>query len=242
MSELEELQQNIEHFLLSDPALQYVSITSIRPRSAGSAAQIQTKISEALKGMLKRNGKAGLAAIVTMPEVGEAESQLPGVSGMLQVKIQVIENVMINMGTSGTEMSCEDAALLIAGLLQHRSFDGIRALMARGQLLVPVPDELVKGNVTYDVLLSVPFGQAAPTLVATPTISEAAGTVTMSCATSGAAIYYTLDGSFPGSGNPTAVLYSAPVVFTPGTYAVRVAGHKTGLSASRELRGSIVVS
>lgn len=48
--------------------------------------------------------------------------------------------------------------------------------------------------------------------VATPLVVNNAGTITITCATAGAAIFYTLDGKHPGPRNAT--LYTGP--FTPG--------------------------
>ena len=54
--------------------------------------------------------------------------------------------------------------------------------------------------------------------VATPTFSETDLTVTLACATEGASIYYTLDGSWPGASDSTgaATLYTVPVSVTIG--------------------------
>jgi hypothetical protein len=56
---------------------------------------------------------------------------------------------------------------------------------------------------------------AVGTYAATPVISETSGVVTLTCATAGAAVFYTLDGKNPMPRGSTAVLYTAP--FTPGS-------------------------
>jgi hypothetical protein len=234
MSEIELLQVNVEQFLRSDAALQYVTVTGIRPRTALSAAQIQTMINEALKGVTKRNGKAGISIIVMMPEVREAEGNLPGVQGMLSLQIRVVENILINMGAEGTGQSCEEVALYVAGVLQHRGFDGVSSLRLDANPVVPMVEGLPRGFVEYAVVMKSGFGQAAVALVATPVVEAEAGSLTITCATGGAAIYYTLDGSYPGPGNAAAVLYAGAVTLEVGSYNLRTAGHKAGLAASLE--------
>jgi hypothetical protein len=241
MSEIETLQVNIEQFLASDAGLQYVTVTSIRPRSAQSAAQIQTRINEALKGMTKRNGKSGLSVIVMMPEVREAEANLPGVNGLLTVQVRVVENIMINMGPGGTGESCEEVALHIASLLQHRSFDGVSALRLDANAVVPMQEELTAGRVEYAVVVRTMLRRQPLGMVATPAVEAEGNVLTLTCVTEGAEIWFTLDGSYPGPGNATATLYAGAVTLEPGDYVLRAAGHKAGLAASGDRRAEIEV-
>ena len=55
-----------------------------------------------------------------------------------------------------------------------------------------------------------------PPKLASPGCTQQNGLLTMSCATAGAAIFYTLDGSLPLPRNPMAFLYTAPVTSVPG--------------------------
>lgn len=70
--------------------------------------------------------------------------------------------------------------------------------------------------------------------VATPTFSPAAGavnigtTVTLSCATSGAEIHYTVDGSAPSASSP---VYSTPIEVTAAV-TIKAIGIKTGMANS----------
>jgi hypothetical protein len=74
-----------------------------------------------------------------------------------------------------------------------------------------------------------------PTVTAMPTFSPAAGTyttaqqVTLSDATSGAVIYYTLDGSIPTT---SSTVYSAPVSVDSGSVTINAIAQAPGFSAS----------
>lgn len=84
-------------------------------------------------------------------------------------------------------------------------------------------------NSAADVTISAPQD-----MVATPTFSPAAGaytsaqTVTISCATSGATIRYTTDGSTPTS---SSTVYSQPIAVN-STMTIKAIGMKTGLADS----------
>ncbi|MDE5930207.1 MAG: chitobiase/beta-hexosaminidase C-terminal domain-containing protein, partial [Muribaculaceae bacterium] len=79
--------------------------------------------------------------------------------------------------------------------------------------------------------------------VATPTFNPASGTVeegtevTISCATEGASIYYTLDNSTPSA---ESTLYTAPIVITDAT-SIRAIAIKEGMANSAVANASYVV-
>jgi hypothetical protein len=78
-----------------------------------------------------------------------------------------------------------------------------------------------------------------------PVAIAAAGTgpvtITLTCATSGAAIYRTLDGSYPWSGNAQATLYAAPFAVASAAL-LRAVAHKTGMVASDAAAADITIS
>jgi hypothetical protein len=68
--------------------------------------------------------------------------------------------------------------------------------------------------------------------VTTPGIVEnPARTINLTDLTGGATIYYTTDGSYPGKGSATALVYAAPFAVAPGT-VVQWAGYKAGMRGS----------
>lgn len=87
---------------------------------------------------------------------------------------------------------------------------------------------------------------AAPyaTTVATPTADPVAGAVAdntpvaLACATSGSAIYYTVDGSTP---TKASTLYSDPIVITDPV-TIKAIGTKTGMNHSAVLSAAYTIS
>jgi len=87
---------------------------------------------------------------------------------------------------------------------------------------------------------------AAPyaTTVATPTADPVAGavadnsSVALACGTSGAAIYYTVDGTTP---TKASTLYSAPIVITDPV-TIKAIGTKTGMNNSAVLSAAYTIS
>ena len=102
--------------------------------------------------------------------------------------------------------------------------------------LESLPAEIAKllrdqGFHAWVVKFGTPMELPIPSQVAAPTMTEHAGTVTLACTTTGAAIYYTTDGSYPGSGSTTATLYSVPFILTTAC-TLRSAAQKDGWQAS----------
>lgn len=104
-------------------------------------------------------------------------------------------------------------------------------------------------NSSYEII---PSGKAYvdgywtsdPTTVTTPQFSPAAGTyaagqtLTITSGTSGATIYYTLDGSTPSTGS---TVYSAPISLPTATTVVKAFGVKSMLTDSSVQSGTYVV-
>ncbi len=93
----------------------------------------------------------------------------------------------------------------------------------------------VKDGMTASAVVSAAFvKEAAPDTVAAPTITPDGGTfkdsqiVTITCATEGAAIYYTTDGSVPTA---SSTLYSGPITLTADA-TVKAIAVKDGMAAS----------
>jgi RHS repeat-associated protein len=83
--------------------------------------------------------------------------------------------------------------------------------------------------------------------VQTPVIEPTGGTfaeyvaVNLSCPTPFSYIYYTLDGSDPGPGNPAARVFSTTIVLSPGTTTVKTRAYREGWQRSELASATFVV-
>jgi hypothetical protein len=213
MSPLEQLQLDVEQCLLSLALINTVAITAVRPRTAGAAAQIQTKINNTLAGLTVRNGKRGTAIIIGMPILGGVNPNMYGVTGDLALELSVIENILINEGADGTGFTAEALAYQLAQMIPQCNFAPFGQLLADKQLITPRPEAVMEKRIEYRVRLTVrsqsgPFPKCAP-----PRLGISASTVAI---TGTGDIWYTTDTSYPGPGNAAAVLYVAPFFIYSG--------------------------
>lgn len=175
---------------------------------------ISKEIARALGGVTNQGGKLGVYAIVLTARA-DIKDPVPGpYLDAIQVTVHVEESVLLNQSASGTQKACSDVAERVAGLLHRWTPDGwSRPVLLNGGSIQAV--EPAFADRAYAVTFRVSGGiTVALTTVATPTATPSSGavpqTVTLACATGGAAIFYTLDGRFP---SPTAgTLYTEPVV------------------------------
>lgn len=242
MSPLERLQLDVTHYLLSHGQLQYVTITHVRPRTAGEAAGIETKLARMLAGLEPRNGKMGVAVLVGMPVVEGVNAEVRALRGDMVLPIEIMENILINGGAEGTGASCETHALTVAALLQQQVFHPFNPLISEPRLMVPAPEALLDKTIKYRITMRVPLVCDRVDKVVEPTVQQSGGSITLACATSGAALYYTLDGSFPGPGNKAALLYSTLLSLAPGVHELRAAAYLAGLAGSHSIAAEITVS
>ena len=246
---IQELHDDLFGALSADPGLFHVPVYQSRTPLqrdedgnpvVGQTAMIEEQIKSALAGLEKKNGKAGIAVVVLLPEV-EGESVKSAAPAMrLIAKVRIIENRMTNEGADGAGITASRLAMHVLQVLNRRSFAGRNALypdLKRMIAEIPLPDDerchevtLIQ-NVTPDTLAK----------VATPTVAQVAGQITLACTTAGAAIWYTLDSSFPGSGNPAATLYAEPITLEAGEHSMRVAAQHEGMQASNDLIAEITI-
>lgn len=243
--DLQQLQLDVTSRLTADSRFQYVQVINSRPRSAEDAVMIQGKIDNALAGLslyLARtagqtdeqweaacaaSGKSGLCLTVLMPEL---ELPSPGMAGPALVEVvltvRVTENPMINMGDGGTLITAEDAAVKVLQALHHWSPNGAQCFIGDKKPVRPLEGGM---NVLYDVVVRMPLGLGIPASAQPPKITEAATGFTATCATSGAAIWYTLDGTLPTPANGLLYPESADEQITA---LVRAVAYASGLASS----------
>jgi len=210
---LQSFQLDLAARLEVAPAFANVPILIFRPRAAMTATQIQDRINASLGALSEQNGKAGLCCIILMPLLSTKEQELPGPYLHLKCTVRVQENVLINMGANGTQIACEDAAIAVAQALHLWTPGGVSGIV-RCAMETITPNLQFEGKVTYDVAVESELELEGLPKTATPMVSSSEGTATIACEDETAAIYYTLDGSAPWSGNgsypTTGILYTGP--------------------------------
>lgn len=232
-SELEALQSDVAARLEGDAIFYDVHVSEQRPRANLSLVQIKEAADNALKGLIRKQGKAGVVAQVLLPL---ADVDKPNVSGpplKLSLTIRVVESPTVNMGTGGTGKSAEAVALRALQLCHLWAPVQGRPLASEKEALTPVPND--DGFVVYEVRLF----QACPlqhlSRVAPPQASVTDGNVTLS-GSEGATIRYTTDGSYPVPTSPT---YSAPIGPLEAGTIVRAVAWADGLVASDPIKISV---
>ena len=168
--------------------------------------------------------KAGACLIVMKPAGTKSESDSPLFDLTVRLNVQVMTRPLINDATAGGG-SGKQAETLKAWVMTelHDYFSGALKL---GLHMADKPwspvDDTAEGVVSYMVHFETHTAFGGRSSVATPDVSLSGTTLTLTCATAGATIYYTTDGTYPGSANPTSIEYTTP--FTVADGAVLRAG------------------
>lgn len=216
-------------------AAEYFSDIPVVMERQGDIAQ---RVARALGPVTARGGKTGVCVIVDQL-IADAESV--NVSAPLlncKITCQVIENVTINNGDSGTKKAALTVAVAVLNVLHHYSAAGLGAILVPDQrAIVPAKDPL---GLAYDVQFTMRVSDPQILVkVATPTVTPSTGaapqTVTLACATSGATILYTVNGNPPYTGQVGASVYTAPIAVSAAA-TLRVAASKTGYITSNTAR------
>ncbi len=191
---------------------------------------IANEVARALKAV-------GLMVVVQTP--GAARSATDARSTRLEgiaLTIQVGENAVTNR----TGKRASDVAEAVLAVLTHQQLEGtFEPLVPRNPPLqfVPVPGNLAGLTCLYHVNFETSAGLAMST--PTPTVAAPTGNtsnlaaITLACATAGATIHYTLDGTAPSPNNGT--LYTAAFVGTAGQI-LRARAGRWGYKASSFLK------
>lgn len=192
---------------------------------------ITSQLEAGLVTMTERNGKSGAGIVVGMPFIEDDNPESDALQAVVVLPMHVFENPTVNLdATNGTLKSAEQIAARIEEAFRHWAVEGVTRFYPPKRPIRPNPDS-DSGLVSYDVELRGQVSFPKRTRCQIPLISEVSLTVTLTNQTPGAAIYYTTDGSFPGSGNAAAQVYSTPFA-VPGGTVVRWAAYKAGMLGS----------
>ena len=223
MSPRERLQLDIAARLEADAYFEDITVTVMRPRAQEGFADLQTKVDQALACVRHKAGKGGIACMVLMPLVDAEGTDARGPLCQVSVVVRVQELPVKNFVPNGMQKSAEDVADNIVRCLHLFGVGSGNVLRAAPEVLTPTDQFDPKVTIDCRFLQQTAFAGGAK--VAPVTISAAGYEVTLTTATSGAALYYSTDGSYPTT------LYSAPFTVAAGT-TVRAVATKTGSTAS----------
>lgn len=223
LDQLEQDQRDFFGRLLSDPFLSDVKIL------LEEKGDIEADVLQALSVFNDRGGKIGACVVVLMPTLTGDSPDAPGPRSTVRMTVQVIDQPVVNLGAGGVGMSGSQIAERVRQVLHMFSTGRGNTYTFAAQDPIPVE----AGKNSYGVAFTRLCADAPPPKVAAVSIALSSpsvpSTVTLSTVTAGAAIRYTLDGSYPGSGNPVAMLYEAPVAISAAVYlraAAELAGHQ----------------
>jgi hypothetical protein len=146
---LETLQADVLAILRATPSLAGVNII------AEDDGDMEAKIMRGL-GTLKGGSthKAGSVAVVMLPAITEAEANLPGPPLTVSVKVQVIEQSIINRAAAGSGVRSSEGALRVLNALHHHGL-AYAALFAGANPVEPV--DVKKGYLSHMVSLTLQF-------------------------------------------------------------------------------------
>lgn len=191
----------------------------------------ESDINQKLSTLNKKSGKAGVVAVVLMVELEPQPSNDIVARWRSLPTVQVIEAPLLNRGANGIGKTGAQVATRIRQEVHLFSNGYGGTLEFAGQ--TPLPAD--PGKTSYGVQFSRVGMDARYDSVATPTAAVTAetapATVTLSCATAGATILYTLDGSYPGPANEAALVYADPLELAVAA-EIRVAAYAAGKRAS----------
>ena len=206
---LRRFQDHLLAKLLSEPLLDAVAIVSFRQQVT---TEIAKRVAPHLAG---RNGKVGSGILINLPSASPADDDLPGAQMTADLALDLLNKDDLALGLSnGSQLTAEEIVAIV-WLLLHQ---WLNQATGAGNWFVsgfdPVEDQ--KGAYGYRLILTVRFANDQPAKCENVITALNAGLATLTCGTPGAAIYYTLDGTFPGPGNPAAVHYTAPFAVSSG--------------------------
>jgi hypothetical protein len=227
-AQIESVQPDVCSKLLSEAYFENIAVFRIREK------RLDTEVNRALSGLQGRNGKGGASIEVLMPTLKTALPDTAGPVCILEQKFIVKEQPTVNLGANGTGLTCEQIAVNLAQTFQlfflGGPMQGFYAAPAFYKYIEPGSDKAI---VAIQVILNATFVLTGLQRTVAPAAEAAAQTVTLTDQQSGGGslLYYTTDGSFPGSGNPNATQYTTPFTVSSGT-TVRTAAYNGTLQGS----------
>ena len=219
------LQQDLVDKLNSEASFYYVSVALWRKQV------IRQEIQRRLPHLSGKNGRKGCGVVVNMPRIEAIQPNLAAPQGDVLVGIDVVEQPEINFNPGGTMLTAEETARAVRQTLHQFAIEGKILLYQDKHAIEPLAELEFPGCLGYRVNLRGRMAELPQAKCVVPAIAETGGSVSLTTTDEGAGIYYTVDGSFPGSSNAAALSYSAPFSVSSGA-TVRWAAYLAGYLGS----------
>jgi Chitobiase/beta-hexosaminidase C-terminal domain len=241
MRDFVQLQEDLAQGLMGESFLRFINVVQYRK------LRLQSELDWSAVYALGRNGRAGCGVLVEMPAFEVWHPNVAGPVGNFVLSCVVLEEPNLNFepGT-GTQLSAEAVSEFIlesshqweiggVGVVsaQREAIRGLwrtedlHAAVGQGSLREAIWDaQRFQGLVAYRVKFQLQAAAMPWTRVAPPVLHQQQLDLILTCATGQAAIYFTTDGSYPGPGNPRAVLYAGP--FQTAAATLRYAAYAAG--------------
>lgn len=203
LQQLDRLQQEVFCRINSDP---FFSDVAVFPFNKGLT---RDQVFAALGALNTKAGKAGAAVIVMLPDFASSNSNSSGLQGSMVSTVRVLEMPNVNLDPeTGTGKTASMLALRVARVIQGYTAGGVfKVGQVDDKAIAEYAADIDQGIIGYDVTHNFPGGLTGGDKVMRPVITVAAD-VTIATSTPDATIWYTLDGTYPGSGNSAATQYT----------------------------------
>ncbi len=174
------------------------------------------EIEKSIGILQNEGGKIGVFCITNLDAVSAENSDFGPIFSKINFSLEVYENPELNRGTGGTGKQAIEIAERIATLLHLFTPVSARGPVTIGEPAIDAAALTIAEGVElpgYKINFSVPgLIQNEREKIKTPEINNENRVITLSCETSGAAIFYTTDGTKPGplNGNLYTEKFLAP--------------------------------
>lgn len=234
-SNLVRFQQELTEGLLSWDALDRINIVQWRK------LRLDSEIKQDTVWNTPRNGRSGCGVLVEMPIIEVPQSPAPGPTELFTIGLLAIEEPNLNFAPeTGTQMDAESVARLLRKFV-HQWFQA-----DVGELYVAEigtrPVEEFPGLVAYRTTASVLLIDDVFPRLNSPVLSEPNPLelrLENPAGQEDAEIYFTLDDTFPGLGNPIAQKWEGNNFSVESGTVIRYAAWQAGYLPSHVHRATI---